>query len=244
MANEADIVFMNDLTALGARLMTASEQMSFRTDDYRATSLMLNRRLWSHHRGFVTLWKAGHTLEGAIILRSGIEAAICISANYVMRDGFYPLLKGDLAATLKGAIKHWRADEASDLVVSYEEALRHLLPTCPVGPTSLNMRELADSGGQKDLYGYYKWLSMTSTHVTGLSLLSGVVGVDDALLAEQVETNKINQQMQPMMMAGASTMGFKLHAAVVGHAEIYAEAEALEFRLNDLTIRFREPSNL
>lgn len=233
-------VLVDDLTAMATKLWAASKNLGVLNTDPRAVSLMLYSRLWSNYRGFLLLWKAGHSLEASIVLRSALETSICISANYVMREGFYPLLLGDLVATLKSQIKRWREDGFEGLVAGAEEHLRAVLPRAPENARAFKWQELANAGGVRELYGYHKELSMVSSHVTALSLMRGVICVDGAgeQLNRQLEELNVPMHIRQMMIA--ILIGAKFHAEVIEAQEQVTEIAELEQRLNAVSARWVE----
>jgi hypothetical protein len=166
-----ELDFLDDLTGFCKELSAYSSQLEVQSGDPKFVSLMLFQRLWGNHNGYITLWNSDHLLEGNIILRAAIEASICIAANAAMEEDFYPLLLGDLAATLKKMIKIWREMGASGLVQSYEARLRCLDVRTPEKPKSFNWEELARCGRQPVLYEWHRMLSATSAHVTAIELL-------------------------------------------------------------------------
>lgn len=183
---------------------------------------MLYKRLWSNQRGYTDLWKMNLNLEANIVLRSAVEAAICISANAKLREEFVLLMSRDAAATIQGQIKTNRDNEAYELVKEGEATLRLLQAKLPVGvkPATLRWKELAEQGGAPQLYSFHKMLSSVSSHVTGLSILRGVT--NDRMDAEQREIRELERKMHLMMMAGAMLQGARLHSVMI---EAYAELE-------------------
>jgi len=197
-----EVTFVNDLGAAGAALWEVSTHVVGLTDDPRITSVKLYRRLWSNHRGFVLLWRAGLQLEADIVLRSALEAAICIAANHALQAEFAALLRGDLVATIKSQIKRWRDDGDAELVRDAEAELRRQLAGAPARPHAFDWKELAEVGGQPTLYGFHKGLSMMSSHVTGFSLMHGVVGADGDGAGDQEQLLAMRRKVHLMMLAG------------------------------------------
>lgn len=203
--------------------------------DPRFVSLMLFNRLVSNHRGFMLLWQAGEQLEAAIILRAAIETTICLAANAAMRDDFYPLLLGDLAATLKGQIKLWRELGADKLVRDSEVNLRAILPRAPEKPRAFDWLPLAEAGGQPELYRYHKELSMVALHVTAISIMRDAVGIDKGGVDLQRDWQALERPKHIRQMAISMVVGMKLHAEIIGAADFEGTAKALEERLNELS---------
>lgn len=226
---------VDDLSIASDKLRSESRTLEVLNTDPRAVSLMLYSRLCSNHRGFIILWNADMFLEASIILRSALEASICLAANYTMREGFYNLLLGDLVATLKSQIKHWREDGLEKLVADGEEQLRAQAKKVVGNYSSFNWKDLADIGGQQRLYSYHKQLSMVSAHVTGLSLMRGVGGADgaDDHLHDQLKELDAPMQIRKMMIA--TLVGAKSHAAMIEAHESVANIAALEKRLETVS---------
>lgn len=79
-----DAVLFNDTNRLGAALWAKTLQTEGLNSDPKMVSCTLYKRLWSHHRGFALLYKEGLVVESDTLLRSSIEAAICLCANFQM----------------------------------------------------------------------------------------------------------------------------------------------------------------
>lgn len=230
--------FMDDLSAFGQALFSHSCTVEAQVGTPKAVSLMLFNRLWSNYRGYVVLWKAGHTLEAQIVLRAAIESTICISANAEMGEAFYSLLLGDLAATIKKLIKIWRDMDAGDLVKSYEARLRSLPAGTPEKPTTFSWDELAKAGGMSRLYEQHRFLSATSSHVTALSVMRGVTAGEGSGEALQSALLDIEGANGPMLACCALLIGCKYHANIVGSNDFCAGAAALESQFSVLSARW------
>lgn len=226
----------DDLSKAVAELWAESQKLEVLNTDPRAVSLMLYSRLWSNYRGFLLLWKEEMSLEASIILRSALEVSICLAANHAMREAFYNILLGDLVATLKGQIKRWREDGFEKLVADGEAQLRAQTKKVVGNPRAFNWKELAEIGGQKELYSYHKQLSMVSSHVTGLSLMRGIGGVDggDKHLHDRLKEVDVPMQIRQMLIA--TLIGSKFHAAVIEAPGSTATFAALEKRLEAVSM--------
>lgn len=233
-----ELAIYDDISKIGERLWRISTAVEGLNTDPKMLSIMLYKRLWSNQRGYTALWKMNLNLEADIVLRSALEAAICIAANAKLREGFFLLLSKDAAATIQGQIKIHRDNQAYDLVREGEAALRLLQAKLPVGdkPATLRWKELAEQGGSPQLYSFHKMLSSASSHVTGLSILRGVT--NEPMDANQREISELERKMHLMMMAGAMLQGARLHSVMI---EAYAELEiatALTDRLATLSMRW------
>ena len=233
-----ELAIFDEVSALGQKLWDRSKQVDGLTTDPKMLSVMLYRRLWSNHRGYIVLYKERLNLESDIILRSGLEAGICIAANFRLREHFVALMRADAAFTVAGQIKLHRADGDADMVREGEANLRMLTQGLPNGmkPAKLDWATLASHGGVDRLYGFYRMLSGISSHVTGVSLLRGVV-VDDSDSLQQQWT-QIGRKMHPMMMAGATLQGSLIHGGMLDDDEIVRSALELTGRMNVISLEW------
>lgn len=205
-----EIAIYDDISKLGARLWDISTDIEGLNTDPKMYSIMLYKRLWSNQRGYTLLWKNSLFLEANIVLRSAVEAAICIAANARLKEEFVLLMSMDAAATIQGQIKVHRENGALDSVKEGEAVLRFLQSKLPDGFKSATLRwkELAEKGGAPQLYLFHKMLSGVSSHVTGLSILRGVTS--ERMDAGQREINQLERKMHLMMMAGAMLQGARV----------------------------------
>lgn len=242
MAEEIEIkpsseerALFDDISHLANGLWERSTVISGLTTDPRMFSIMLFKRLWSNHRGYTHLWVNNFRLESDIILRSALEAAICLAANLHLREKFVLLMKRDAAFTLQGQIKSHRDAGDTDMVCGTEEALRPLLAGLPDGikAAKLDWKALAAIGKVPMLYNWHRMLSGVSSHVTGLSILTGVggEGFDD----RQEELKNLTRKMHLMMMAGATLQGCMCHAGMIDSQKDLEAALALTDRMNALS---------
>ena len=210
-----ELAFFDDISRLGASLWAKSLEVEGLNTDPKMFSVMLFKRLWSNHRGYTVHWNKALTLESDIILRSGIEAAICIAANFKLRDDFVRLIRQDAIFTLQGQIKLHRDDGDGEMVRQGEAVLRDLLARLPAGAKSakLDWKRLAEQGCVPELYAWHRMLSGISSHVTGLSVLDGVTG--DRTEEMQKELRGLTRKMHLMKMAGATLQGAMLHAGMI-----------------------------
>ncbi len=229
---QAELAIYDEISRLAIGLWDASKNVSGLNTDPKMFSIMLYKRLWSNHRGFTILWNEGLLLEADIVLRSGIETAICIAANFRTGADFIQLLRRDAAHTLQGQIKLHRANGEHDLVKEGEETLRDLQKRFGPGEKAerLNWKSLADQGQVPQLYDFHRMLSGVSAHVTGLSVLRSLAGEGaDAL---RLHTKK----MHLMMMAGATLQASMIHAGMIGDVSNVEAASELTDRLNAISL--------
>lgn len=82
-----DAIVYNLTNRLGGALWKRSTEISGLNTDKKMVSIMLFKRLWSHHRGYALLHNATLYIETDTLLRSSVEAAICIAANFNIEAG-------------------------------------------------------------------------------------------------------------------------------------------------------------
>lgn len=225
----------NDITSHAGNLWRKSVKITGRSDDPKMFSIMLFKRLWSNHRGYIILWNSDLQTESDIILRSCIEASICLAANYELRDQFVELLHGDAIFTLKGQIKMWRDEGSMDMVRHSEAVLRDIESRfCgDAKPARLDWKSLAEAGRVPDLYGWHRMLSGLSSHVTGASILAAVAPADGPNPA--AELAPLQRKMHLMMLAGATLQGCLRHNGTLDDEGACAETVALLTRLSSLS---------
>lgn len=224
-----------DISSLASRLWAVSAAIDGRSADPKIFSVMLFKRLWSNHRGYTVLFEAGLPVESDIVLRSGVEASICIAANYHLRDEFVLLMKQDAAQTLTGQIKQYRDSNDTDLLRALEAKLRDILASLPDGlkAAKLDWKDLAAKGQVPALYSIHRQLSGVSAHATGISLLPGIEFVGDVTPHDQFRM--LTQQSHPLWMMAATLHGALLHAGMIEQLELLAEAVELAGRLDKAT---------
>ncbi|NNE58489.1 MAG: hypothetical protein HKN36_10305 [Hellea sp.] len=225
------------ITRLSDSLRKSSFKLTGLNRDPKMFSVMLFRRLWSNHRGYTLLHNNELLLEAEIVLRSGIEAAICIAANYSLREDFVELMRRDAAKTVLGQIKTHRQDGGDDLIKDQEAFVREVRDSLPQGENlaRLNWKKLAENGQVPQLYGFHRRLSGVSAHVTGLSIMSGISAADGSGSEQQEELTKLSKRSHLMMMAGATLLGSSLHAAMIEDQTQIQLAEELKNEMNEIS---------
>ncbi len=228
------IALYDDVSKFGVGLWQATPQAG-NFHNPKMMSGVLFQRLWSHYRGYAALLNAKLHLEGDIILRAGVEAAICIAANFHLKDEFVGRMFGDAVHTVTRQIIQHRDDEDTDMVREGEATLRVLRAKMPDGAkaAALSWKDLAKDGQVPQLYGWYKMLSSTSSHVTGLSIFRSVE--DDHTAAAVSELRALMRQMHPMMMVGAMLKGSFLHALMIEREDLAEASLVLARRLDGET---------
>ena len=232
---DEEVAICNAVSELGASAWKASINQEGLSTDPKMMSVMLFKRLWSNHRGFLVLWQKSLPLEAAIVLRSGIEAAICVTANHAMKQRFVDLMNLDAAFTVRGQAKRYREQGDTEAAAEAQQTFEHLMAALPKGsrPASLNWKDLADEGGIPSLYTYHRMLSGTSSHVTGMSILKGVTYDEESALL-QAEYDALTRRLHLMMMSFATLHATQLHALMIGAEAINIRARELVQRMNVL----------
>lgn len=230
-----EMAFFDKVTRYAATIWNKTAGVEGLSNDPRMFSAMLFKRLWSNHRGYAVLWREGLHLEADIVLRSGIEASICIAACHHLRQRFVQLMHGDTIYTLKGQIKMWREEGADDMVRLCEATLRDLQSRFPrdVKADRLLWEDLARAGEAPHLYGWHRMLSGISSHVTGISVLPAVENVVNPSANPDIGPHQ--RKMHLMMMAGATLTGCLRHAGTFNDEPGCAEAVDLMGQLGDLS---------
>lgn len=230
-----ELALYDDISKLAERLWGKTVGIRGFNTDPKMYSCVLFKRLWSNHRGYTLLWKNNFRLESDIILRSALEAAICLSALAELKEEFVLLMKQDAAYTITGQIKIFRDNNEVDLVRGYEEELRRLQNGLPAGAKAIKLdwKQLAASGNVPRLYDWHRDLSGVSSHVTGISVLDGFGG--EGLNETQQEIRKLHRKMRLMMMAGATLQGSMRHAAMIMDESEVEAALVLINRMNSVS---------
>lgn len=232
-----ELIIYDEISALAAEIWARSREVEGLNTDPKMFSVTLFSRLWSNHQGFTLLWNNKLYLEADIVLRSGVETAICIAANLKLKETFVALMGQDAAFTIQRQIKIHRESGEMELVRDAEQTLRSLQSRIPTGAKAakLDWKWLAIQGGSPQLYDYHRHLSGVSSHVTGLSVLRGVSGSDDVEIARK-EVNALTRKMHLMMMAGATLQGSLIHSGMIADAAAAKRALDLTSRLAEISM--------
>lgn len=228
-----ELAIFSDITQLAQNLLAVSASVNGPISDPKVVSTALFRRLTGHHVGFEILWKEGLLLEADIILRSGLEAAICLAANAKLPELFGQLLPSDAAHTLQSQIKMYRKDNDMGMVRQAEAVLRGLQKSFGANQKAAQLKwnELAAQGGVPRLYDWYKALSGVSSHVSGMSIMRDIQHRKVADAQELLRHH--SQKMHYMMMAGATLQGSTFHAYAINQPELLERSLAIAERMNE-----------
>jgi hypothetical protein len=233
---DEELAISVEISGLGESLWAKSERVTGLFTDREMLSVLIYRRLWSNHRGFVQLWRNALPTEADIILLSGLEAAICIAANRKLGSDFGTMLRQNAAFTVMGQIAMHRQNDEAGQVARDEEVLRDLTAGLPegVGAAKLDYMALAREGGVPRLYEWHRQLSGVSSHVTGVSIIYGVTDETEKVNRMQARWREMSNRMRPMMMCSATLTGSLLHAEVIGSAGHLEAARTLNDRLDEI----------
>lgn len=234
---EDELAISEAISGLGESLWAESETVTGLFKDPKVLSTLLYKRLWSNHRGFVQLWRCPLPQEADIILRSGLEAAICIAANRKLGAVFGAMMRQDAAFTVLGQIKIHRENDDGKRVAESEAILRSLTADLPESSKAakLDFKALAQAGEVPRLYEWHRQLSGVSSHVTGVSVIFGVTDETDEVNELQARWRELNNKMRPMMMCSATLTGSLHHAEVIGASGHVEAALALTDRMNEIS---------
>jgi hypothetical protein len=227
-----ELNLFDQISKLSQSLQEVSLPADGGLNDPKTISVTLYQRLFSNHRGFALLWNKGLQVEADIILRSGLEVAICLAANFRAPHVFGRLLESDAAWTLQSQIKIHRADGDTEMVQNSEAQFRQIQSRLGSSskPAKLDWQSLARHGEVPRLYDWHKTLSGISSHVTGLSVLRHVnhKGVG----AMQEELARLTRKMHLMMMATATLQGSTFHAGIIEHHALLEASLRLTDHMN------------
>lgn len=215
MYTTEDGKLFDDTTALGRALWQKSSKIEGYNNSPVMVSIMLYRRLWSHHRAFALLYNAHLNTDADNALRNSIEAAICIAANFRQPDGLWHQLKLDAVKTLVGQINIFKDFGWKDLERDAEAQRRDLVKGLPEGQKGeqLRMDTLATAGEVPDLYRWYHQLSSTSTHVSGLSILRNVVPGGTPDVPDPITS--LTRRAHPFWQIGCTIIASRMHSALI-----------------------------
>ena len=231
----SEMAIFDDITELAKSALSASSSIDGSISDPKVVSTALFRRLIGHHVGFEVLWKLGLQLEADIILRSGIEAAICLAANAKLPELFGQLLRSDAAYTLKSQIKMYHNDDDMEAARQAESVLRDLQNDQKAA--ALNWRALATQGDVARFYDWYKNLSGVSSHVSGVSIMKDIQNRKVADAQEILRQH--GQKMHYMMMGIATLQGSIFHARTINEPELLERSSAIAEMMNKVSSDWR-----
>lgn len=198
--------------------------------DPKLISSLIYKRLWNNHLGFGYLWTARLPVEASILMRCGVEAAICLAALRVDPEAFIGLLKRDAAFSAK--------KQRAALVATGGEAagadVDDFIATLTGGarPAPLVWADLAKAGSVPQLYEVYSVLSSTSSHVTGMSIVEGATG--GKVMSDHRDDLIEMTKQRPVQMAGTTLLGVASHARTLGNVDLMNRAADLLGEVNQI----------
>jgi hypothetical protein len=233
---------LNTLGAIGEELYALSTKVTGKAADPQQISARLFRRLFSNANAFNVLIQHGHELEAQMVLRHAVEAAICLAMLSTDEEEFAQHLLSDTAWTVIGQLPYWYPDEAEQAV--QKQAILDqfgLKNAAGKSHRGLQWNDLAKAGGVPHLYGFYKNLSGTAAHVSGLSSMLGMANTGH----DRLEAN--SQLVEDAQAETAlSTMAGTVHSACLSYAFILKNpsfAAPLSQVMKSMAEVYSEPSD-
>jgi hypothetical protein len=225
---------LNDLGKLLHDAKGRSLQLRARSDDPRMISTQLFMRLVGHANAFAALFNHNLTLDAEIICRSAIEVAICMENLNQRGAAFVSDLRSDAAHTMKGQMPIWFSDDSTS-EEDHATELRELFGVARADGkkhTRLAWQALADGAAMPQLYRWYRHLSATAAHVTGISVIQNVVPLESPGAEDQmVAWRRLRQLTALGMMCGASHFGCRAHAQTLGYTDLVAALDPIMVRM-------------
>jgi hypothetical protein len=206
------------------------------SDDPRMVSAQLFKRLKDHRDAFVVLLDARLYRDSEIIVRSAIEAAICLLNLNKRGKEFIADLRSDAANTLKGQIPIWFDGDPALGQASASGLESTFGAKRPDGSKHDRFRfdGLADQAAAPELYRWYKHLSGTSVHVTGISVFMDTAVLDDPEADGKLSALRRLGRVHALgMISGAALLGCRAHADTLGYSDLLPHADELMARLAD-----------
>jgi hypothetical protein len=198
--------------------------------DPKIVSIQLFRRLKGHRDAFVTLINSRLFLDSEIVTRAAVETAICLVNLEGRRDAFIADLRSDASKTLKGQFPIWFGGDPSEecdanisLASLFGEKRSDGSPH-----NQLRFKAMANDAAVPDLYDWYKYLSGTSVHVTGVSLFV------DVLPERADEIKRMRRVQMRGIMCGALLYGCRAEASLLGLNGFDREFDELAIRMSDV----------
>ena len=228
----------DQLGRLAERLWISSKQIETQPSDPRTVSNQLFKRLVHNRRAFSLLWQGRLTTDAEVILRTAIEAAICLANNAARPTEFYEALRSDAARTLRGQIPIWASVDpelGEDARADHDQIFGARNPNGKHWD-GLDFKLLAERANISKLHDWHRTLSGTAAHVTGISLITDSLIVGDADHAELIaESRRRRRRLSLTWMAGVMQISCRSHAITLGLNDFVAEADELTATLNKLS---------
>lgn len=226
-----ELALYDAVTELGMSLWSISAPIKGMSNDPLMISVVLFKRIYTNHQAFTLLWKNGLYLEAEIVLRSALEAAICIAANRIIRADFEQLIRVDAAWTVSNQAKKFRKAGNDSMAEDAEETLESIKSRLPQNTKLANLSwdSLAEQGEVPDLYLMYKVISGFSAHIGGFSMQRDIVAAN--LPDHEAVLNGNERRQYLLWMTAAMLAASSRHAEMVGALKDLETAIALNTRL-------------
>ena len=234
---EEELAISVKISGLGESLWAESESVTGLLTGREMLSVLIYRRLWSNHRGFMQLWRNALPTEADIVLRTGLESAIYLAANRKLGSKFGVMLRQDAAFTLTDQIAMHREHDDDASVAEGEALLQTLTAGLPKGinPTRLDLQALAREGDVPQLYEWHRHLTGVSSQVTGVSIVYGAADENEKASRLQARWRELKNRLRPMMMCSATLTGSLLHAEVIRSTGHLQAARDLARRMDEIS---------
>jgi hypothetical protein len=230
----------DDLGDLCQRLWDRSTALIGLSVDPKMVSTQIFIRVYGHARAFSLLWSNHLNLDAEIILRSAIEAAICLAHLEARRAEFVADLRSDAAFTTRGQIPLWfyNDDRAAAKARAQSHEVFGQRTSLGQQHTKLDWKTLASDAGIPDLYAFYKHLSGTRAHITGLSMIGDAVEVGVNGQEEQVRLlRRLQRESALRMMCGALQISCNRHARLAEFTALEGESTSMMNRMATLSAK-------
>ncbi len=188
---------LNALGVIAEELYALSTKVTGKAADPQQIAARLFRRLFSNGNAFNILIQNGCDLEAQMVLRHALEVAICLAKLSTNEDEFVRNLLSDTAWTVIGQLPYWY-DEA-DQPARKQAVLDQFGQKNSVGKShqGLQWNDMARTSGVSHLYAFYKNLSGTAAHVSGLSLMLGMANTGLEGLRQKADGSKAINSSSP-----------------------------------------------
>ncbi len=162
--------------ALNRCVARAMESVRGTSASPKVIATLIAARAAGNFQGALLLLSRGMVVESRTLVRSCVEASICLAALYDTPDEFSDLLKIDDHSSRRSQAKfildHKLVSDGAEL-----DRLQALVRTLEKG-SNLPIRKLAEAGAYSKLYLYYKMLSHDAAHISARALRRHMLSSD------------------------------------------------------------------
>lgn len=232
----------NELMPAAARLWGRAKLMRGQALDVPMLSAKLYGRAWSNFRAFCLLQNNHFSVESQIVLRSCVEATICL-ANLAKRgEAFVDDLRSDAAATLRGAqgiLRSMGAEEDARVIEEHNRNIFGARREDGARHATLNMEALATEADAPHLYRTYRRISGLTAHVTGASITAFQIDQDNEPAARERHRQQQVRASRIALVDAIATLiqAMMNHAVIVGDDENLAVASAFSTTFQALSAK-------